>query len=112
MISNFADIFNGMVVCFSRFKDEFETCMINIIFILHILPKIQTDHHFLKFNISENCNSLNNSQLLFYHISLSMGDFFYIKQSGLKTFILYCNTLLDIGLSLVQSKSSLSLKQS
>ena len=37
MISNFVDILNGMVICFSRFKDAFDTYMINIIFILHLL---------------------------------------------------------------------------
>ena len=71
MISNFADILNGMVICFSRFKDAFDTYMINISFILHILQKIHNDTHVFKFNLTESCKSPNNRQLWrWYHTSL------------------------------------------
>jgi hypothetical protein len=49
----YADILH----CFSRFKDAFDT------FIIHLLQKIENDHHGITFNISEFCKSLNNNQL-------------------------------------------------
>ena len=63
MMSNFEDILNGMIVCFSSFKDTFDTHMMNIIcfFIFY--------HNLLTFSLSESCKSLHNRRLFrFCHI--------------------------------------------
>ena len=52
-----------MVICLSFLKDGFDTCIINIIISLHVLTKIQHDHHLLKFYLSESWENLSNSKL-------------------------------------------------
>ena len=50
------------------FKYDFLTF---IIIKIHFLAKIQNDHHLLKFDLSESCKSVNNSQLYrIYHMNL------------------------------------------
>jgi hypothetical protein len=61
---------------------RFDTNMMNHIILPHLLPKIQNDHHMLKFYLTESCKSLNNSQLYrFYHmhISIQKGDILVIQ---------------------------------
>ena len=49
-----------LIICLSWFNDGFDTYMMNIIIVIHLLMKIQNDHHFLKFYLSWSCKSLNN----------------------------------------------------
>ena len=66
-----------LVICQSCFTNGFGTCIMNIFIPLHLLTKIQNDHHLLKFYLSGSCKSLNNSKLYrFYHINILNSDMF------------------------------------
>jgi hypothetical protein len=72
--------------------------MMNTIIRLHLLTKIQNDHHLLKFYLSESCKSRNNSQMYrFYYIRLWNGDFFLSYRVFYPPFLRFQNYALSPG---------------
>jgi hypothetical protein len=71
----------------------------NIIIPLHLLMKIQNDHHFLKFDLSGSCKSLNNSQLYrSYHISIVNSDLCCIASLFNAKYTEFHNPCFSIGI--------------
>ena len=77
--SKVSDIFSIKVIGLSKFIDQSDTFMMYIFITFLFWHKIPNNRHLFKFDLSESCKSLDNSQLYrFCYISILHNLFYHI----------------------------------